>query len=405
MLKPPKNFKPIPFEYHEEVEVEIQDLSNLGHGVGRVNEWVVFVPYTLPGELVRARIWRNKSRYSDADLVEVLRPSADRVEPRCCLFGECGGCQYQHYRYEAQLEWKSRQIEQLLQKMAGLEVKVQPCIGNHEHIYGYRSKLTPHFNRPPHLPDTPIGFQRAASRSIIDIEACPIALPQINESLEQERIRLRSEVGRYRKGGTLLLRAGLGGVETDMRAAVEDAVGEYRFRFVAGEFFQNNPYMIGALVNYAIREASGGSIRYLVDAYCGVGVFGICGASAFEAVCGIEVSEQAIVFARENALANSISNIEFLAGKSEAVFEGLTFSGDESCVLLDPPRKGCDTAFLEQLVAFRPARIVYVSCGPDTQARDVGFLVESGYRVGAVQPFDLFPQTRHIENVITLLRN
>lgn len=405
MLKPPKNFKPNPFEYHEEVEVEIQDLSNLGHGVGRVNEWVVFVPYTLPGELVRARIWRNKSRYSDADLVEVLRPSSDRVEPRCSLFGECGGCQYQHYRYEAQLEWKSRQIEQLLQKMAGLEAKVQPCIGNLEHTYGYRSKLTPHFNRPPHLPDTPIGFQRAASRSVIDIEACPIALPQINESLEQERIRLRSEVGRYRKGGTLLLRAGLGGVETDMRAAVEDAVGEYRFRFVAGEFFQNNPYMIGTLVNYAIREASGGSIRYLVDAYCGVGVFGICGASAFEAVCGIEVSEQAIAFARENALANSISNIEFLAGKSEAVFEGLTFSGDESCVLLDPPRKGCDTAFLDQLVAFRPARIVYVSCGPDTQARDVGFLVESGYRLGAVQPFDLFPQTRHIENVITLFRN
>lgn len=405
MLKPPKNFKPIPFKYHEEVEVEIQDLSNLGHGVGRVNEWVVFVPYTLPGELVRARIWRNKSRYSDADLVEVLRPSADRVEPRCSLFGECGGCQYQHYRYEAQLEWKSRQIEQLLQKMAGLDAKVQPCIGNQEHTYGYRSKLTPHFNRPPHLPDTPIGFQRAASRSIIDVEACPIALPQINESLEQERLRLRREVGRYRKGGTLLLRAGLGGVETDMRAAVEDAVGEVRFRFVAGEFFQNNPYMIGALVNYAIQEASGGSIRYLVDAYCGVGVFGICGASFFEAVYGIEVSDQAIVFARENALANSISNIEFLAGKSEAVFEGLTFSGDESCVLLDPPRKGCDAAFLEQLVAFRPARIVYVSCGPDTQARDVGFLVESGYRLGAVQPFDLFPQTRHIENVITLLRN
>lgn len=404
MLKAPRNFKAIPFAYHEQIELEIEDLSNLGHGVGRWNDWVVFVPYALPGERVRARIWRNKSRYSDADLVEILRPSPDREVPRCSLFGECGGCQYQHYRYEAQLAWKSRQIEQLLAKMAGMEVSVRPCIGDAGKPYGYRSKLTPHFNQPPHLSGTPVGFQRSASRSIVDVPACPIALPSINAALAEQRRQLRGGQVRFRRGGTLLLRDGLDGVETDMRKVVRTQVGSFTFSFVAGEFFQNNPFMLSRLVDYAIGEAAGESIRYLVDAYCGVGVFGICGASAFEAVCGIEINSRAIELARVNAAANAVERIAFIEGKAEAVFAGLEFPPEHSCVLIDPPRKGCDAAFLDQLLAYGPARVVYVSCGPDTQARDVAILAKAGYAVGAVQPFDLFPQTRHIENVITLTR-
>lgn len=404
MLKAPRNFKAIPFAYHEQIELEIDDLSNLGHGVGRFNDWVVFVPYALPGELVRARVWRNKSRYSDADLVEVLRPSPDRENPRCSLFGECGGCQYQHYRYAAQLQWKSRQIEQLLSKMAGLSVSVRPCIGDAGRPYGYRSKLTPHFSHPPHLPGTPIGFQRAASRSIVDVPDCPIALPAINVALAEQRRQLQSIPGRYRRGGTLLLRDTLDGVETDMRKVVRTRVGAFTFSFVAGEFFQNNPYMLGHLVDYAIQEAAVEPVRYLVDAYCGVGVFGICGAGRFEAVCGIEINPQAIELARQNAANNAVGRITFAEGKAEAVFSGLEFPPEHSCVLLDPPRKGCDAVFLDQLLAYGPARIVYVSCGPDTQARDVAILVKGGYSVAAVQPFDLFPQTRHIENVISLTR-
>jgi 23S rRNA (uracil1939-C5)-methyltransferase/tRNA (uracil-5-)-methyltransferase len=401
MLKAPRNFKPEPFGYHEEIELEITDLSNLGHGVGRFNDWVVFVPYALPGEFVRARIWRNKPRYSDADLVEVLRLSPDRVEPVCGLFGECGGCQYQHYAYASQLKWKSRQIEQLLQKMAGITVPVRGCRGDANHVYGYRSKLTPHFNRPPHIPSVPIGFQRATSRSIVDVRECPIALASINEAMQVHRKRLKEEEGRYRKGGTLLLRDGLDGVETDMRTVIRSQVGKYTFSFIAGEFFQNNPYMLEPLVAYAVEQASGSDVRFLVDAYCGVGVFGIYGANLFEAVCGIEINEQAIALAKRNATDNGVESIQFQSGHAEAVFDGLEFPAAQSAVILDPPRKGCDSCFLEQLLAYSPGRIVYVSCGPDTQARDAAVLVRGGYVVTEVQPFDLFPQTRHIENVIT----
>lgn len=402
MREAPRNFVPEPFAYGHILEVDIEDLTNLGDGVARVDGWVVFVPFALPGERVRVRIWRNKKNYSDADLVEVLRASEHRVEPRCPLFGDCGGCQYQHYSYSAQLEWKSRQIQQLLQKMLGRTFAVAPCIGDPAHAYGYRSKITPHFRFPPNRPDVPIGFQRFASRSLVDVAQCPIASPSINVALARERENLRSGKRTFRRGGTLLFRDSLSGVIMDARRRAAEMVGDWKFEFVAGEFFQNNPYVLPKLVDYAVGAAAGAPVRFLVDAYCGVGVFGICGHQRFEQVVGIEVNEQAVLLADENIRRNAIPNMVIHLGKAEAVFATLRFPPEQTAVLLDPPRKGCDNAFIEQLLTFHPRRIVYVSCGPDTQARDIGPLLAAGYRVVAIQPFDLFPQTRHIENVVVL---
>ena len=402
-MKPPKNFVPEPFDYHQEVELLIEDVTNLGQGVGRLNGWVIFVPFVLPGERVAARIWRNKKQYSDADLVRIIESSPERVEPDCPLFGTCGGCQYQHYDYTAQLAWKRRQIEQLIHKMTGQQVAVNACLGDAGHTYGYRSKITPHFRRPPHLPETPIGFQKAASRAIIDIPQCPIASPAINEVLPVQRKRLKTEEGLYRRGGTLLMRDCQEGVETNMKAVVSETVGDLQFKFVAGEFFQNNPHVLPLMVDYALKQAVRPGIRFLVDAYCGVGVFGICGHQYFDKVEGIEVSERAIELARGNATLNGVTNVTFHLGKAEAIFSGLEFPASETAVLLDPPRKGCDPDFIAQLVRYRPSRIVYVSCGPDTQARDLKLFMDSGlYAMNDVQPVDLFPQTRHIENIVTL---
>ncbi|RYD51561.1 MAG: SAM-dependent methyltransferase, partial [Verrucomicrobiaceae bacterium] len=124
MQRPPKKFHPHPFDYHQEVELRIDALSNLGVGIGRIDGWVVFVPFCLPGELVKARVFRNDKNCSNADLIEVLEKSPDRGEPKCPLFGTCGGCQYQHLSYQAQLDWKTRQVGELLQHMAGIEFPV-----------------------------------------------------------------------------------------------------------------------------------------------------------------------------------------------------------------------------------------------------------------------------------------
>jgi len=402
----PKNFVPEPFDYHRELELTIENLTNLGMGVARHEGWVVMVPFVVPGEKVRARIYRNHANYSDADLMEVLEPSPDRVEPGCPLFMTCGGCQYQHLRYPRQLNHKTGQVEELMRRIAETDRGVEPAIGSPE-VYHYRSKLTPHYNRPNKDGSQPIGFIRQGQRSrIVDVPQCPIATTAINEALPEAREAARREGGRKRRkrGGTLLLRDVLEGVETDPQAVVSERVGELTFQFKAGEFFQNNPFILPEMVAHVAREASAGGERFLVDAYCGVGLFALSLAKSFEQVAGVEISEPAVRWAQANARINAIDNARFLIGKAEAIFKGLKFPGDKTTVIIDPPRKGCDQSFRDQLMAFAPARIVYVSCDPSTQARDVKEFTAQGYAIRRIQPFDLFPHTRHIENVITLQR-
>jgi 23S rRNA (uracil1939-C5)-methyltransferase/tRNA (uracil-5-)-methyltransferase len=402
MIRPPKKFHPHPFAYHEEIELVIDSLTNLGAGVGRVGGWVVFVPFTLPGERVRVRIYRNDKSYSQGDLVEVLEPSPDRATPPCPLFGDCGGCQYQHLAYARQLEWKSRQVGELLRHMAGIEHRVEPCHPSPRE-WGYRSKITPHFNRPRDGAIDDIGF-RGNGKRIVDVPQCAIAMDEINAALPDIRAGVRARAATYKRGGTLLLRATEGRVETDHRKTAIERVGDLDFHFVAGDFFQNNPFILPAFTSHVAAEARGEGIRFLVDAYCGSGLFALSLARHFEKVAGVEVSETSCQFARENAARNGIENATFLTASAEEIFAGIDFPGAQSAVVIDPPRAGCTPEFLTQLATFAPARIVYVSCDPATQVRDLKHLRAAGYRLEKVQPFDLFPHTRHLECVMTLRR-
>lgn len=402
MDTPPRKFVPTPFAYHEEVELVIDNLSNMGDGVGRINNWVVFVPYTLPGEKVRARIYRNDKNCSMADLVEVVEASPRRVQPQCPVFGYCGGCQYQHLEYAAQLEWKTAQVADLLRLQAGLELPVKPAIASPV-TYNYRSKITPHFQKPKDARMGSIGFLRAGSRSeICDVKQCPIAMAPINAALPALRKAVQQAAGQYKRGATLLMRVSEGSVITNNNAVCTEKVGDLTFNFLAGDFFQNNPYILPAFTDYVARQACAGGAKYLVDAYCGSGLFALTLASHFEKVLGVEVSETSADWARANARSNNITHASFLAASAEAIFEQVDFPAAESAVVIDPPRKGCDMAFLNQLFAFGPERVVYVSCNPATQIRDLAEFDKAGYEVIEVQPFDLFPQTKHLECVATL---
>ncbi|MGA0853614.1 MAG: class I SAM-dependent RNA methyltransferase, partial [Luteolibacter sp.] len=192
MQRPPKKFVPTPFSYHQEIELRIDSLTNLGSGIGRIDGWVVFVPFALPGEVVKARVYRNDKNCSHADLVEVLTPSPDRVQPMCPLFGECGGCQYQHLSYEKQLAWKSRQVEELLKHMAGIVFPVNPCMSTPQ-IWNYRSKITPHFEKPHNGAIAEIGFLANGRRSqLVDVPECKIAMNEINAALPRIRDDIRA---------------------------------------------------------------------------------------------------------------------------------------------------------------------------------------------------------------------
>ena len=446
--KKKKQFNDQPFAYHQEIELEIATLTNLGSGLGRVAlpgeaeaKWVVMVPFTLPGERVRVRVFRNHKNFSEADLVSVLAPSPHRIAPGCPLFGRCGGCQYQHLTYSEQLKWKQQQVAELLQHMAGIEFPVSPVVPS-PRDYGYRSKITPHFAAPrfertlapgatvgedqertvpaavsatsvapetppaaSRVPSFPIGFLRQGTRfDIVDVPRCPIATDAINDRLTEVRARVHANRETYTRGATLLLRDASGTVTTDYDAIVTETVGDLKLHFLARDFFQNNPFILPAFTRYVREQAAASGARFLVDAYCGSGLFALSAASAFERVAGVEISESSVKFARENAAANGIANTTFLAADASAIFAGLAFSAAESVVVIDPPRKGCDRAFLEQLFAYGPRAVVYVSCDPATQMRDLRDFLAAGYELTAAQPFDLFPQTRHLECVLTLRR-
>ncbi len=467
-----QQFNDRPFAYHAEIELEISTLTNLGSGLGRVvlpagatadfhvlrentpapspgaaeddlhvlrenareprpgaaagGGWVVMVPFTLPGERVRARVFRNHKNFSEADLVEVLTPAAARVEPRCALFGRCGGCQYQHLAYPAQLEWKRRQVAELLQHMAGIvDFPVAPVVGSPREFH-YRSKITPHFAPPRRgaapdaggaagaRPPVPIGFLRQGTRfDILDVPQCPIATEAINDALGAVRAAVFARQDSYQRGATLLLRDAGGTVTTDHEAIVTEEItltpappagAPLRLSFLARDFFQNNPYILPAFARYVREQAAASGARCLVDAYCGSGLFALASAPAFAHVAGIEISESSVRFARANAAANGITNATFTAGDAGAIFATLdpVFEPHDTAVVIDPPRKGCDESFLQQLFSFGPRAVIYVSCDPATQMRDLRHFLTAGYALTAAQPFDLFPQTRHLECVLTL---
>jgi len=403
-MRPPKKFVPEPFDYHQEIEVTIDSLSNQGTAVGRVDGWVIFIPFALPSERVLARIYRNEKNCSHADLVKIIEPSPDRIEPKCSLFGSCGGCQYQHLSYERQLEWKTRQVAELLTHSIGQEFPVNDAIPSPKQ-WNYRSKITPHFKKPQNGVINEIGFLKYGRRQeVLDVPQCPIAMQELNDALPAIRNEARANAKHYKKGATLLLRASEGRVETNSGAVATEHIGNLSFDFLAGEFFQNNPYILPSFTDYVGEEASKDNCTNLVDAYCGSGLFAISLANRFDHVAGVEVSVAATDWARHNAKKNGITHAEFLASSAEDIFESITFNPDKTSVVIDPPRKGSSEEFLDQLFKFGPKRIVYVSCNPATQIRDLNYFLKNNYKITQIQPFDLFPQTKHLECVATLER-
>ena len=407
-MRKKKPFHADPYQYHQELELTVESITNLGMGICRDNGWVIMVPFVIPGETVKLRIFKNNKNYSEADLIQVIHPREERIAPKCELFGECGGCQYQHVHYDTQKQWKSEQVKELFERLAGIMITPEPTVGT-ANIYGYRSKLTPHYKKPRDGKYDKIGFLKMGKRQeIIDVPHCPIATDPINETLVKAREKLQLEAnerhnnGKKRKGGTLLLRDTGEQVITNPKDTGQEKVGDTVFQFRAGEFFQNNPFILPELVQYTLKETQQEqNLPYLIDAYCGVGLFSISARDKFQECLGIEISEYSIEWAKKNAALNHADNCKFLLGSAEEIFEQVPYPAHKTSMIIDPPRKGCDTIFLTQLVEYKPQRLVYVSCDPATQARDTKFLLEHGYQLERVQPFDLFPQTRHVESVAT----
>jgi len=363
--------------------LKIQDLAFGGEGVGRIDELVVFVPFVITGETVEAEIIELKKNFARAKLLRVIEPSPDRVKPECRYFGACGGCQYQHIAYPAQLAAKHKQISDLFERVGKISAEkvgpVIPCPSP----YGYRNRIMirSQWNKPEQKLN--IGFIRADCGLVEDIEECKISEPALNEQITEVRRNPPHK----------------GGIKVVLRVAPEN------WEVPRDSFFQNNFFLLPRLVETVGEILKSSGARHLVDLYCGVGFFGIEAAALVESFVGVEYDKLAIAAAQKNAASRGITNGEFLAGNVEDALPELLerFSPEKTAVILDPPRKGCWPGALDLLRTVRPAQVIYVSCHPATMARDLNILCADGvFELVRVQPLDMFPQTQHVECVADL---
>ncbi|GAM88554.1 hypothetical protein ANO11243_065870 [Dothideomycetidae sp. 11243] len=446
-------------ETFTEVDVDITELSSVGDGLAILPETnrVVVVPFTVPGDRVTAKLIRHDYQrpITIADFVKVVRPSDRRDDSRiqCPYFAKCSGCQFQMMDRTDQLQHKKSIIEKAYQHFSKLPSELVPPIGDTKHgerEYGYRTKLTPHFDAPPNARRNrrngdnvawdavpPIGFMQKGTRKTLDIEDCPIGTEAVRRGLKRERVRVKEQLDTYQRGATLLCREHTTPAAAADSPVPDDAVlettshGSYirtcitdpkqisteyvsgkRFDNPSSAFFQNNNDILPVFLSF-IRSrilSPSAKITHLVDAYCGSGLFTVSLADLFQKSIGIDVSAQSIAFASTNAKLNKLpeEQASFLAGDAKDIFAHVkAFPPDETAVVLDPSRKGCDMPFLNQLLDFCPMRVVYVSCNVHTQARDVGVLChpQTGrYDIESIDGFDFFPQTAHVEGLAILRR-
>ncbi len=436
-------------------EIAITSLGASGEGVGTIEGFTVFIEGALPGETVKAKLTVLKKNYGKGELLEILKKSEDRVIPVCPLFDRCGGCQIMHLSYEGQLKVKKQKVYDALTRIGKLtDITVEDCVPSPQKLH-YRNKMQ--------LPVTStegaltIGLFEKMSHTVVPVDECHIhceegekvyknicTLLQKSDILPYDRISGKGELRHLimktavNSGKTLVIFVSAGektekfkslaaelikispnieGIVLNIHREQTNFVTGHKWMTLFGEgrlseticglhfhispasFFQVNTLQAENLYKAVTECADIDAETSVLDAYCGVGTFSLIAAAKAKKVVGIECVPEAIADAKENAKNNGITNCTFVCGTTEELIKA-----HSSCdvVILNPPRKGCEKIVLETLLKTEPKRIVYVSCDPATLARDLALLTPK-YTIEAIRPFDMFPQTMHVETVVKLV--
>lgn len=442
-------------EINQTITLSIHNLGSHGEGVGRKEGYTIFVEGALPDEVVEATLTEQHKNYGRANLLRIVKPSLNRVEPVCTLFGTCGGCQLMHLAYPQQLKIKQQRVSDAFQRIGMMEnVRVEECLPSPSPL-AYRNKIQLPVREGPE--GMMIGLYAASSHEIVEIESCHIHCP-LGEKIYKEIHPLikKSSVSAYDpatgKGELrhLLIKSAVNtgevlivfitngpctrplqkiaaeimalcpevkGVVNNINTgrhnvilgpvyqkiegndSITESLCGMRFKISAASFFQVNPAQAEHLYEKALEYCHLDGSETVLDAYCGVGTLSLAFAKQAKKVIGIECVPEAIENAKENAILNAVSNVSFICANSEAY---INQASGINVVVLNPPRKGCDPRFLEGIKRLRPVKIVYISCDPATLARDIAKISSFGYKIIGVQPYDMFPQTAHVETVVML---
>lgn len=441
--------------------VEIIGLGHSGEGVGRFQDFTIFVSQALPGEVVEVQVSEVKKNYAKAKLTGVKQASAERVEPLCSVYQSCGGCQLQHLSYAGQLNAKRQQVVDAVTRIGKLaDVAVHPTLGAANPWY-YRNKMQ--FPVGKAGGKVAVGCYSQGTHAIINTENCCIQHAVNNTIADQvRRIVTEFNIPTYdERTGEGVIRHVMGRVGTAtgevmvalvtavdklpsqekviaaLRQAIPgltsivqnvnpkrgniimgettrtiwgkdtitDKLGDLTFHISARSFFQVNTEQTVLLYGKAVEYAGLTGQETVIDAYCGTGTITLFLAGQAAKVYGIEIVKPAIADAWQNAQTNKIENVEFIAGDAVEVMPELYRNGVRpEVIVVDPPRAGCEPKVLETFVKMKPERIVYVSCNPASLARDLAILSEQGYQTMEIQPVDMFPHTHHVECVAKLIR-
>ena len=442
------------------VTLTIEDMGVDGEGIGHVDGCTLFVKDALIGDVINAKIMKMKKNFGYARLMEIITPSADRVEPKCAYHKQCGGCQIQALSYEKQLEYKKKKVLNNLTRIGGLSNLPEFDLIGMEDPYCYRNKAQFPFGTDKNG-EIVTGFYAGRTHSIISNTKCYLGVEENEQILEIILEHLKKyhipaydeQTGKgllrhvlIRKGfttGELMVCLILNGTRMpevnelvdelrkipgmtsitinvntkqtnvimgqEMRSVwgqdyITDYIGNVKYQISPLSFFQVNPVQTRKLYERALEYAEVESGETVWDLYCGIGTISLFLAQKAKQVYGVEIVPQAIEDAKHNARLNGFTNAEFYVGKAEEVLpnkyreEGIK----ADVIVVDPPRKGCDEACLATMVKMQPKKIVYVSCDSATLARDLKYLSENGYEIQKVCAVDNFPQSSHVETVVRL---
>lgn len=459
------------------IELSIVDIGAEGIGLGKYNnEFVVFVPGTVPGDTVTAKIRKKKKKFAESQLIEVLSPSSHRTTPECEYFGDCNGCKMQNIGYNYQLDIKRNIVKNAFERIGGFEDVPVPQVIGSEDIYYYRNKLEFSFSNSRWLTKEDMGNENADRDfalgyhipgfidKIIDIRACYLQSLATNKILNLTRdffksrnitvystkthsgylrfLTVRRSVANndlmvnlitYDENPELikeyseLLQKEVPEVTTFVNSLttskaqvaladnfnviygkgfIEEKIGDYRFKITPNSFFQTNSKQCEKLFEKAAEIAEFKKTENVLDLYCGCGAISLYISGMVRKVYGVELSSESIEMANVNRELNSVINCEFEAKDVKDYLEQLVNNMQQSTerfdtFVLDPPRSGIHPKAAEYILQYLPEKIIYVSCNPGTQARDLAMLKEQ-YNITTIQPVDMFPHTFHIENIVRL---
>lgn len=361
--------------------VDITGLANSGEGIARIDNHVVFIPYTMPGDTVKIEIVQQKKNFARARVISIDKPSDQRVEPACEYFKHCGGCDWQHIPYAVQLQEKRHQLEDALRRIGRLATcNIKPIVPSAD-PYHYRNRIQ------GEVQGGQFYFMQRASHTPIAIKHCAIAEPAINHYLSAE---LKSA-----EDGSVEIAVTNG--TASIHAIKQSRSEELGFR-------QVNTQVSELLLSQLIEKVSQSQAAQIVDLYCGKGAWTNQLANKLHdrQIIGVDVSKANIQYATDEAKRFNLHNVRFHLAKVEHAIKTLQAEG--SVCIVDPPRNGLSATVVEHLIKHPPKELIYVSCHPATLARDLSQLCQSVFMLDSIQPFDMFPQTAHLECLCVLRR-